>query len=64
MNLTPQQEGVALLIAAGMSNKEISRAMGIAVGTVKAHLREARIRVGARNRTALAVQVALHAVEK
>lgn len=49
--LSARQQEVMELIAAGKSNKEVARDLGLAVGTVKVHLREIFERLGARNRT-------------
>ena len=54
MTLTPQQARVAQLVAQGMSNKEVARAMGLALGTVKVHLSVARSKVGGNSRVAFA----------
>lgn len=49
--LSTRQQEVMELVAAGKSNKEVARDLGMAVGTVKVHLREIFERLGARNRT-------------
>jgi DNA-binding NarL/FixJ family response regulator len=36
--LTPRERAVALLIAGGLSNKEIARELGLSPGTVKTHV--------------------------
>lgn len=50
-DLSTRQQEVMELVAAGKSNKEIARDLGMALGTVKVHLREIFERLGARNRT-------------
>ncbi len=49
--LSSRQVEVLELIAAGKSNKEIARDLGMALGTVKVHVRDIFERLGARNRT-------------
>jgi len=53
--LTPREREIARLVAAGMSNKQIARAAGIAEGTVKMHLYNIYQKLGVTNRAALAV---------
>lgn len=49
--LTRRQNEILILIAQGMSNKEISRQLGIAEGTTKIHTTALLRAIGARNRT-------------
>jgi DNA-binding NarL/FixJ family response regulator len=49
--LTPRQREVLALLARGMSNKEIARALRIAEGTTKIHASGVLRVLGARNRT-------------
>lgn len=56
-NLTPRQLAVLRHLAAGKSNKEIARALGIQEITVKVHLQAIFARIGVSNRT----QAAMHA---
>ncbi|MGE0154545.1 MAG: LuxR C-terminal-related transcriptional regulator [Reyranellaceae bacterium] len=56
-NLTPRQLSVLRHLAAGKSNKEIARALGIQEITVKVHLQAIFARIGVSNRT----QAAMHA---
>jgi DNA-binding NarL/FixJ family response regulator len=49
--LSERESEVLVLIAAGMTNKEIARRMGIAEKTVKAHLTNIFQRIGVRDRT-------------
>ena len=53
--LTPRQRAILPLIAQGMSNKEIARALKIAVGTTKIHASSFLRILGVRNRTEAAV---------
>ena len=52
LTLTPRQRDVVELAAAGKSNKEIARHLGLAPGTVKVHLAGAFRALGVRNRAA------------
>jgi DNA-binding NarL/FixJ family response regulator len=54
LRLTPRQQVVALLVADGLSNKEIAQELEVNEGTVKAHLSAIFKRAGVRNRTSLA----------
>jgi len=53
--LTSRQIEIAILISQGLSNKEVSRQLNLAEGTVKLHLHNIYTRIGLRNRTALTV---------
>jgi len=53
--LTPRQWDILPLLAKGMSNKEIARALKIAEGTTKIHTSSLLRILGARNRTQAAV---------
>jgi DNA-binding NarL/FixJ family response regulator len=53
--LTPREREALGLVADGLSNKQIARRLGIAEGTVKAHLGRAFRRIGARHRTEAAL---------
>ncbi|PWC31192.1 response regulator transcription factor [Azospirillum sp. TSO35-2] len=53
--LTERQQSVLRLLLEGRSNKEIARALGVLEGTIKVHLRSIMQRLGARNRTQLAL---------
>jgi len=53
--LTPRQREILPLLAAGMSNKEIARALKIAEGTTKIHASSLLRILGVRNRTEAAV---------
>jgi DNA-binding NarL/FixJ family response regulator len=60
--LTPRQRDVLPLLAKGMSNKEIARALNIAEATTKIHAASLCRILGVRNRTeaALAARELLH----
>jgi DNA-binding NarL/FixJ family response regulator len=53
--LTPRQRDVFELIVQGMSNKEIARALELAEGTVKIHIKALFAKLGVRRRAAVAV---------
>lgn len=50
---TPREKEVALLVDAGMSNKEIARRLGLSVGTVKLHVHNILCKAGVRSRYGL-----------
>ncbi len=52
--LTPREREISLLVAAGLSNKEIGRKLDVTDGTVKVHLNNIFQKTGVSNRTALA----------
>lgn len=51
--LTPRRREVAALVATGLSNKEIARALGLSVATVKDHVHAVLTRLGLASRRAL-----------
>ena len=53
--LSSRQREVMLLVAEGLSNKEIARRLEISDGTVKVHLHCICEKLGIRNRTMLAL---------
>lgn len=53
--LSPQQTRTMDLLADGLSNKEIARALDIAEGTVKLHVKDILFRMRVRNRTRAAI---------
>jgi two-component system, NarL family, nitrate/nitrite response regulator NarL len=55
--LTARQQQIAVLVAQGFSNKEISRRLDISERTVEAHLAQMRSRVKARSRAQRAALV-------
>lgn len=54
--LTERQSEVLRCIARGLSNKEIARELGVSPATVKTHVSQALLAVGAANRTEAAVR--------
>lgn len=56
--LTERQIEVVQLVARGLSNKEIARALGISTRTVEDHVSNARKRLGKGNRAHLAAWAA------
>jgi two-component system nitrate/nitrite response regulator NarL len=52
--LTQREREVMLLVADGLSNKEVGRRLNVSEGTVKAHLHSIYEKVAVHNRTALA----------
>jgi DNA-binding NarL/FixJ family response regulator len=48
--LSPREREVALLVARGLSNKEIARELGLSVGTVKLHIHSIFMKLGAHKR--------------
>jgi len=56
--LTGRQQDIFRLILAGYSNKEIARELGVLEGTVKVHVRAVMQKLGAKNRTQVAVVAA------
>jgi two-component system, NarL family, nitrate/nitrite response regulator NarL len=51
--LTPREREVALLVARGLSNKQVARELGVSSGTVKMHLHRVFQKLGAKSRSAL-----------
>jgi DNA-binding NarL/FixJ family response regulator len=49
--LTPRELDVLQLLASGRSNKAIGNELGLAVGTIKAHVKAILVKLGARSRT-------------
>lgn len=49
--LTPREEQVLALVAAGGSNQQVARALGIKVSTVKSYLHAVACKLGTSNRT-------------
>jgi len=59
MKLTKQEARISLMVAAGKSNKEIARWLGISDGTVKQHLHSTFRKTGVRNRTISSICAAI-----
>ncbi|MBY0690149.1 response regulator transcription factor [Microbacterium marinilacus] len=55
--LTARERDVAVHVAGGATNDEIAAAMHLSVATVKTHLDQVRIKLGARNRALVCVLV-------
>jgi len=55
--LTERERDVARLVATGASDDEIARELHLAPSTVKAHIQQARWKLGVRNRTLMAVVI-------
>jgi two-component system nitrate/nitrite response regulator NarL len=56
-NLSPRESDVALLVARGLSNKEVAREMELSNGTVKTHVHNIFQKLGAENRYTLILLV-------
>ncbi len=54
--LSPREREVALLVARGLTNKEVARELGLCDGTVKIHLHNIFQKLGAKSRYNLIVQ--------
>jgi two-component system, NarL family, nitrate/nitrite response regulator NarL len=61
--VTPREREIAVLVARGLSNKEIARRINISEGTVKIHLHNAYNKLGVANRTSLATLAHRHWVK-
>lgn len=57
--LSAREKQVGRLLVQGASNKEIARALGIEVVTVKRHVGNILRKLGARNRTQAAITLVL-----
>lgn len=53
--LTTRERQIVLVVAEGLTNKEIARRLRLTEGTVKVHLHNIYQKLGISNRTALAV---------
>ena len=54
--LSSREREVALLIARGLSNKELARELGIGHGTIKSHVHSILQKLGAKSRYSLMVR--------
>jgi two-component system nitrate/nitrite response regulator NarL len=59
-SLTIREREVMLLVAIGLSNKEVGRRLTLSEGTVKIHLHNIYQKVGVANRTALTALAIAH----
>ncbi len=48
--LSPRERQIAILVARGLSNKEVARELGLSDGTVKGHLHVIFRKLGAKSR--------------
>jgi DNA-binding NarL/FixJ family response regulator len=53
--LTPKETAVLRLLREGLSNKQIARALGVREPTVKVHVHNVLLKLGAANRTQVAL---------
>jgi DNA-binding NarL/FixJ family response regulator len=53
--LTPREREIALLVRAGLSNKQIAQQLTVSEGTVKVHLHNVYVKLAIPNRTILAL---------
>jgi two-component system nitrate/nitrite response regulator NarL len=53
--LNPRERAVALLIAGGLSNKDIARELGLCLGTVKVHVHNIFQKLGVKSRNSLII---------
>ena len=54
--LSPREREVALLVARGLTNKEVAHELGLSDGTVKIHVHSIFQKLGAKSRYHLIVQ--------
>ena len=54
--LSLREREIALLVARGLSNKEVARELGLSHGTIKSHVHSILQKLGARSRYSLIVQ--------
>jgi DNA-binding NarL/FixJ family response regulator len=64
-SLTPRERGIAHLVCAGLTNKQIAQELAVTEDTIKAHLHNVYDKLATRNRTTLALLCAkqIEAVE-
>ncbi len=48
--LSPRERQIAMLVARGLSNKDVARKLGVSDGTVKTHVHRILWKLGAKNR--------------
>jgi DNA-binding CsgD family transcriptional regulator len=56
-DLTPRQMQILTLVAAGLSNIQVARALGLSESTVSKHLENADARLDVNSRTAAAAKI-------
>jgi DNA-binding NarL/FixJ family response regulator len=61
-DLSPREREIAVLVAGGMSNREIAESLLISPKTVERHVTNVLSKVGLRNRTELATRVSASVV--
>ena len=54
-NLSPREDEVALLVARGLSNKQVAHELGISDGTVKIHMHSIFQKLGTKSRYSLII---------
>jgi two-component system, NarL family, nitrate/nitrite response regulator NarL len=54
--LNPRERAIALLIAGGLSNKDIARELGLSLGTVKVHVHNILQKLGETSRNNLIIR--------
>jgi DNA-binding NarL/FixJ family response regulator len=54
--LTPRERAVALLIAGGLSNKQIAHELGLSQGTVQNHVHYILQKLGVKSRNSLIIR--------
>jgi DNA-binding CsgD family transcriptional regulator len=60
--LSPREGEVALLVARGLSNKEVARELGISGGTVKIHMHSIFQKLGTKSRYSLIQSGSAHRI--
>jgi len=63
-NLSPREGEVALLVARGLSNKEVARELGISGGTVKIHMHSIFQKLGTKSRYSLVILAGLTTIRR
>jgi DNA-binding NarL/FixJ family response regulator len=53
--LTPREYQVAMLVARGLSNREVARKLGISYGTAKLHVHRIYKKLGVKNKVSAAL---------
>jgi DNA-binding NarL/FixJ family response regulator len=54
--LTPRERAVALLIAGGLTNKQVARELGLSQGTVQNHVHTILQKLGVTSRNSLIIR--------